>query len=62
MYFWTTSSLLLFIQFNRCDAGAFNPSKSQKKVLKKMTKFLTVAESGMPIMIIFRLHKIMIDP
>lgn len=30
----------------KCDAGAFNPSKSQKKVLKKMTKFLTVAESG----------------
>lgn len=26
----------------KCDALSFNPSKSQKKVLKKMTKFLTV--------------------
>ncbi|XP_067048810.1 arginyl-tRNA--protein transferase 1-like isoform X3 [Acropora muricata] len=30
----------------KCDAVAFQPSKSQKKVLKKMTKFLTIPKTG----------------
>ncbi|XP_078372427.1 arginyl-tRNA--protein transferase 1-like isoform X1 [Oculina patagonica] len=30
----------------KCDAVSFHPTKSQKKVLKKMTKFLTVPKSG----------------
>ena len=36
----------LFHGVHRCDALQFKISKSQKKVLKKMTRFLTVPESG----------------
>ena len=29
-----------FVQFYRCDATEFKPSKSHKKLLKKVAKFL----------------------
>jgi len=52
-----TSGLLYLVLFKntdwnwcnfliRCDTHTFHPTKSQKKVLKKMTKFLTVPKSG----------------